>query len=132
MTPRRFPLPIRGVAAAAALAVMTAGGDVPMCVSVIAQATAPCSMHTEHAGSPEHHFAAATVHAAPSGDARCHEDGQSPGCGTGGNCPSGGSAAPISSVPAVGLAAPARKAPFASAAAHLSFVAPPLPPPPQA
>jgi len=131
MTPSRYPFTLRSLAALAALSVAAAGGGVPMCVSLIARATAPCAMHTEHAGSPAHHVAA-TVHGAPSGDASCHGDAQSPGCATGGACPSGGPAAPVCGAPAVAVAAPDHQTAFASAAAHLSFVAPPLPPPPQA
>lgn len=132
MTPSRYPFALRSLSALAALSVAAVGGGVPMCVSLITRATVPCTMHTEHVGSPVHHVVTATVHAAPSGDASCHGDAQSPGCATGGACPSGGAAAPASGAPAVGVAAPDHKTAFASAAGHLSFVAPPLPPPPQA
>lgn len=132
MTRSRYHFGFRSLAAVAALAVAAAGGGVPMCVSLIARATAPCTMHTEHAGSPAHRFAAATVNAAPSGDASCHGDAESPGCATGGTCPSGGSAAPVPGAQALGVAAPDHTTVLAAAAAHPSFVAPPLPPPPQA
>ena len=131
MTPYRYPFAFRRLTAVAALAVAAAGG-VPMCVNLIARAMVPCSMHTEHAGSPAHHFGAVTVTPASSSDAGCHGDAQSPTCATGGTCPSGGSAAPVPGAQALGDAVPDHKTVLAAAAAHPSFVAPPLPPPPQA
>lgn len=132
MTQRRYPFTLRSLAALAALSVAAAGGGVPMCVSLIARATAPCTMHTEHAGAPAHHVATASVHAAPSDDGSCHADSQSWGCATGGLCPTGGTASlvllgypPISGAPTHGVA-------FQVAARHPSFDAPPLAPPPQA
>lgn len=132
MTPPRHPFALRSLAALAALAVAAVGGGVPMCVSLIARATTPCAMHSEHAGSPAHHVAATSVNAAPSDDGSCHGDVQSMGCAAGGACPSGGTGALFYGAQAFGVAAPDRKAVFAVATTHLSFVAPPLPPPPQA
>lgn len=131
MTAFRSHFGLRSLVAVAALAVAAAGG-VPMCVNLIAQAMVPCTMHTEHAGSPAHRFGAVTVTPAPSSDAGCHGDAQSSGCATGGTCPSGGSAAPVPGAQVLGDAVPDHKMVFAAAAAHPSFVAPPLPPPPQA
>lgn len=132
MTSHRPSSALRTVAAAAALAVAAAGGGLPMCASLVAHAAAPCPMHTEHAGSPAHHNAAAAVmHAAPSGDASCHGDSQTPACATGGMCPTAGSAAPVLAY-APRSGARTLAVGFPVGVRHTSFILPPLFPPPQA
>src|SRR5712691_11462752 len=95
MTPRRHSLPFRTVAAAAALVVAVAGGGVPMCVSLLAQAVAPCEMHSGHHGAAAHEHAAhvAVLAAQPSGQA-CHQGTTGLGCAAGTACPTAGPAAP--------------------------------------
>lgn len=132
MAPRRYSSPLRAVAAAAALAVVTAGGGLPMCMSLLAQAAAPCTMHAKHGETAAHHVHSTTLSAAPSSDMSCHADPQSPGCATGGTCPAGATAAPASSARTLGVAAPDHRTAFAVQSAHPSFVTPPLSPPPQA
>lgn len=129
MSPSRYPPKVRCLAAVAIMAVAAAGGGLPMCVSLFARATQPCDMHADHAASKAHHVPA-TVNAA-SGDGHCHSDAQS-SCAAGGSCPSGGASAVLYGVQAPGVAAPDHSLVFAAPTPHLSFVAPPLPPPPQA
>jgi len=135
-TRRRYPMLVRSLASAAALAVAAQGGGVPMCVSLIAEAATPCAMHRP-AASPAHdaHVAtlsAATLSAAPSGHEACHADAANFGCAVGGTCPTGGAAVPAFAAPALTVASLGRAPALAVGRGHASFVAPPLPPPPQA
>ena len=122
---------MRTLAAAVALAAAVQGGGLPMCVSLLAEAAAPCAMHmpgthgTKDAG-------VATLVAAPPGHGACHVDAASLGCAAGGTCPTGGTAAPAwSSVPIVPRTASRMVAPGPSSAL-ISYLTPPLAPPPQA
>jgi hypothetical protein len=128
---RRYPMLVRSLASAAALTVAAQGGGVSMCVSLIAEATAPCAIHT-HAASPGHDAHIATLSAAPSGHEACHADAASFGCAVGGTCPTGAAAVPAFAAPALTIASLGRAPVLAVGRGHTSFVAPPLPPPPQA
>jgi hypothetical protein len=128
---RRYPTVERFLAFAAALAVAAQGGGVPMCASLLAETAAPCAMHT-HAAPPAHDTYVAMLSAAPSGHGACHSDDANLGCATGGACPSGGTGAPAwASIPFAPRAA-SRMGVLGPVSALLSYLAPPLSPPPQA
>src|SRR3989442_8175488 len=93
--PPGHSLPLRTTAAAGALVVAAAGSGVPMCVSLLAQAVAPCEMHSGHNGAATHEHAAhlAALVAQSSGQA-CHQDATGLGCAAGSACPTGGPATP--------------------------------------
>jgi hypothetical protein len=119
------------LAAAVAVAAAAQGGGVPMCASLLAEAAAPCAMHmpgthgTQDAG-------VATLVAAPAGHGACHVDGARLGCAANGSCPTGGTAVPAwSNVPIVPRAA-SRMVASGPSSALISYLAPPLAPPPQA
>jgi len=126
----RYPRLVRTLAAAVALAAAAQGGGVPMCASLLTEATAPCAMHMP--GTHGTKDAGATLIAAPAGHGACHVDAANLGCAGGGSCPTGGTAAPEwSNVPIVPRAASRMVAPGPSSAL-ISYLAPPLAPPPQA
>ncbi len=50
----RARTPVRAICLAVALSVATAGSGLPMCVSLLAQAAAPCDMHSGHNGAATH------------------------------------------------------------------------------
>jgi hypothetical protein len=127
----RYPRVVRTLAAAAALAAAAQGGGVPMCVSLLAQAAAPCGMHT-HLAPPAQAAPAATLSAAPSGHDACHSDAAHLGCATTGACPSSGTAAPVwANLPAAAPVA-SRTEILEPVSALISYLAPPPSPPPQA
>ena len=127
----RYPLLVRTLAAAAVLAVASQGGGVPMCVSLLAEAAAPCAMHLP--GTHQmNHAGVATLAAAPAGHSACHADAASLGCAAGGTCPTGGTATPAPiDLPIVPRAA-SRIVASGPSSALISYLAPPLAPPPQA
>ncbi|MGH7569503.1 MAG: hypothetical protein ACREL9_11180 [Gemmatimonadales bacterium] len=126
--------PLRRVSALALLVVFaTAGTGLPMCLSLLLQATQPCAMHDEHQGGPGNHGShTGNQVAAASTDQPCHPDDGGAGCNTGGVCPSGGVAPPSGGVVAPALVAQVAADPLTPDTWHLSFSAPPLSPPPQA
>jgi len=102
------------------------GSGLPMCVSLLARAAEPCAMH-------QHDQNGHTAHSVQvvAGDAdACHSGDGTTGCATDGTCPTGGTAAPAARA---GLSAPRlapNKTPL-SDPTYLSFLSPPLSPPPQ-
>jgi len=128
---RRYPMLVRSLASAAALAVAAQGGGAPMCVSLIAKAVEPCAMHT-HGAASAHDFDVATLSPAPLGNDACHADAESLGCAAGGTCPTGGPVAPVSATPPPALRASICVAPLGIASRFHSYLAPPPSPPPQA
>lgn len=122
---------VRALACAAALAVAAEGGGVPMCASLLAEAAAPCAMHSAGVHRP-HHPGVATVVAASAGHDSCHVDAASPGCDAGGTCPSSGTAAPAWINIPIALRAASRTVAAGPGSALISYLAPPLAPPPQA
>ena len=127
---RRYPMLVRSLASAAALAVAAQGGGVPMCVSLIAKAVEPCAMHTHGAASK--HFHLATLSPTPPGNGACHADAASLGCAAGGTCPTGGTAAPAWSTVLIEPRAASRTAALGPSSALTSYLPPPLATPPQA
>jgi len=116
----------RSAALAAALAVVLSGSGLPMCVSLLARAAEPCPMHQHQRGGP-----GAEIVAGHDMDGGCHSDAGDVGCATGGTCPTGGAAAPVAAEAVLATSRPTRAVTPELDQAHLSFVSPPLPPPPQ-
>ena len=127
----RHPLTVRALAAAVACAAVAQAGGAPMCASLVAEAAAPCAMHMR--GMHETNDAGvATLVAAPTAQGACHVDAASLGCAAGGSCPTGGTAAPAwINIPIVPRAA-SRMVAQGPSSALMSYLAPPLAPPPQA
>jgi len=118
------------VAALAILAVATSGSGLPMCLSLLARAAEPCAMHQHEPGG--HHPHGARVAPAHGMDDACHTGDGDIGCATGGSCPTGGTAAPFAAAAVLPTSDPTRLVIPTIQRAHLSFLSPPLPPPPQA
>ncbi len=129
----RTPTPLRAIRLAVALCVATAGSGLPMCINLLAQAAAPCDMHSGHNGAPSHQRAAhlAALVAQPSGQA-CHQDPAGLGCATGSTCPSGGPATLAWAKVSVSVRAALRTGVPEPSSTFVSYLAPPLSPPPQA
>jgi hypothetical protein len=129
----RAPIALRAICLAVALSVTTAGSVLPMCVSLLAQAAAPCDMHSGHNGAAMHKHAGrlAALVAQASGQA-CHQDAAGLGCAAGGGCPTSGVAVPAWLRVPVAIRAPSRMGVLGSVSALVSYLAPPLSPPPQA
>jgi len=124
---------LRAIRLAVAVSVATAGSGLPMCISLLAQAAAPCDMHSDHNGAATHEHSAhlAALVAQPSGQA-CHQDATGLGCATGSTCPSGGPATLAWAKVPIALRAESRTGVLRPASALISYLAPPLSPPPQA
>ena len=129
----RAPTPLRAIRLAVALSVATLGSGLPMCVSLLAQAAAPCDMHSGHNGAPTHQHAAhlAALVAQPSGQA-CHQDATGLGCAAGSTCPTGGPATGVWATVLVGVHVASRPGVPETSTAFASYLAPPISPPPQA
>src|SRR5205823_5738646 len=118
---------------AVALSVATAGSGLPMCVSLLAQAAAPCDMHSGHNGTSTHkHAARATALVAQPSGQTCHQEAAGLGCAAGTTCPTGGPATAVWAKVAVGVLAPSRTGVLGPSTTFVSYLAPPLSPPPQA
>ena len=129
----RAPTALRALCLAVALSVATAGSALPMCVSLLAQAAAPCDMHSGHNGAATHGHAAhlAALVAQASAQA-CHQDAAGLGCAAGSTCPTGGAATPAWAKVSVGVRAASRTGVLGPSTTFVSYLAPPLSPPPQA
>jgi hypothetical protein len=101
-----------------------------MCVSLLARAAEPCAMHQHQRGGHDAH--GAQVAPAHDMDGACHSGAGVIGCATGGSCPTGGNAAPLAAAAILPTSGPTRLVTPAIEEAHVSFLSPPLPPPPQA
>src|SRR2546428_13285681 len=127
----RYPRPVRGVAGAVVLGPAVQGSGVPMCASLLAETAAPCAMHlpgthgTKDAG-------VATLVAAPAGHGACHVDAASLGCAASGSCPTGGTAAPAWPNILSATRVASRTVAPGKRSVLISYLAPPLAPPPQA
>jgi hypothetical protein len=129
----RAPTALRAIRLAVGLAVVTAGSGLPMCVSLLAQAAAPCDMHSGHNGAATHEHAAhlAALVAQSSGQ-MCHQDAAGLGCAAGSTCPTGSPATAVWANVALGLRAASRPGVLGPDTTFVSYLAPPLSPPPQA
>jgi len=74
----------------------------------------------------------ATLVAVPAGHGACHVDADALGCAVGGACPTGGIAAPAWFNIPIGPRAASRTVAAGPTSALISYLAPPLAPPPQA
>jgi len=128
---RRYPMLVRALASAAALAVAAEGGGVPMCASLLAEAAVPCAMHGAGVHRA-HHPGVASVVAASAGHGACHVDAASPGCAAGGTCPTSGTAALVWIHIPIAPRGVSRTVAAGPSSALISYLAPPLAPPPQA
>ena len=129
----RAPAALRAIRLAVALSVATAGSGLPMCVSLLAQAAAPCDMHSGHNGAATHEHAAhlAALVAQPSGQA-CHQDATGLGCAAGSTCPTGSPAMGVWAKASVGARAAFHTGALGPSTTFVSYLTPPLSPPPQA
>lgn len=129
----RAPTALRAICLAVALSVATAGSGLPMCVSLLAEAAAPCDRHSGYNGAATHEHAAhlAALVAQPSGQA-CHQDAAGLGCAAGTQCPTGSPATPAWANVPIALRAACCTEVLGSESALVSYFAPPLSPPPQA
>ncbi len=124
---------VRTIALAAALAVVGSGGGMPMCLTLLSQAAAPCDMHGHHLADHGHALAGAFIQLVGPGPAHsCHQDARAAGCGAGQSCPAGGPAAAADAALAVDSRDALEELPVGATAPPASYLAPPLAPPPQA
>src|SRR5437588_3301119 len=129
----RAPKALRAVCLVVSLSVATAGTGLPMCVSLLARAAAPCDMHSGHNGAAMLGHAAhgAALVAQASGQA-CHQDATGLGCAAGSTCPTGSPAAGVWGKVSVGVGAAFRAGVQGSSTILVSHLTSPLSPPPQA
>ena len=128
MRPARVPIVLRGVALAVALSVAAAGSGLPMCVSLGAGAAPPCDMHR---GSQPTLVTGASVHSQGSPH-NCHQDVPGLGCLGAGACPTADPGTPVRPAAPIVLRAAIRANVPEPTDALVSYLAPPLSPPPQA
>ena len=127
------PTLLRAVCLVVSLSVATAGTGLPMCVSLLAQAAAPCDMHSGHSGAATHeHAAHLTALVAQESGQACHQDATGLGCAAGSTCPTGGPATAAWARVSIGPRAPSRTGVLGPNTTFVSYFAPPLSPPPQA
>jgi hypothetical protein len=119
----------RAVALILAVTVAASGSGLPMCVSLLARAAEPCAMHQHQRGGHDAHGAQVTP--AHDMDDACHSGDGDIGCATGGSCPTGGTAGPLVAEAVLATFGPAPAVTPAIEQAYLSFLSPPLSPPPQ-
>jgi len=104
-----------------------------MCLSALAQAVAHCAMHRDGHHQGGHAVASLSLQlVAPDGAQSCHADADGLGCSGATVCPAAGPAVHAGADVPVAVRSVSRMAAPASAASLLSYVAPPLAPPPQA
>ena len=129
----RAPVVLRSTALAVALCIATAGSGLPMCLSLVAQIATPCAMHLRnHAGATHEHTVELAALVAQAPGQACHPNAGDLGCAAGSACPTSGPAAPAWSRVPVALRTASRMEALGPAAALVSYLAPPLSPPPQA
>ena len=124
---------LRAMCLAVALSVGTAGSGLPMCISLLAQAATPCDMHSGHNGGATYEHAAHLVAlVAQASGQMCHQDAAGLGCAAGSTCPTGSPATGVWAKVSVGLRAESRTRVLRPGSTLISYLAPPLSPPPQA
>src|SRR2546426_2776835 len=129
----RAPTALRACRLAVALSVAAAGSGLPMCVSLLAQAAAPCDMHSSHNSAATHEHAAHLTALVARGSGQAgHEDAAGLGCAAGSTCPTGSPATAVWAKVSVGLPAASRTGVLGPSSSLVSYLAPPLSPPPQA
>ncbi len=128
----RAPIALRGIALVVAVSIAATGSGLPMCVSLLAQAAAPCDMHSGHNGATHRHAAQHAALVAQATGQACHQDATGIGCAAGSTCPTGGPAAGVRTPVSVDLRAAASAGVLAPRGTFASYLAPPPSPPPQA
>jgi len=129
----RGHLALRAIALVTAVSLMTTSGGLPMCLSALAQAVAHCSMHGDGHHHDGHAVASLSLQlVAPDGSQSCHPDADGLGCSGASVCPAVGPAVPAGPDLLMAVRSVSRAAAPAFAAFLLSYLAPPLAPPPQA
>ncbi len=129
----RAPIALRAIALVVALSVAATGSGVPMCLSLVAQATAPCEMHSSHDRTPTPApTAQSSWLVAQHPQHACHPDAPGLGCAAGGASPTAGPAAAAWNHIQVILRAASRVTVLEPVSTVLSYLAPPPSPPPQA
>lgn len=128
---RRAPA-FRSLAAAALVGFTWAGSGLPMCLSLVQQAGQSCPMHGQlQHGSGTDVWQPVVVSHAPANHS-CHPGNLGLGCTAVDACPSAGAAAPAWAAVVIAIGGTARESGWAQPVELLSFLAPPLSPPPQA
>ena len=129
----RGPLALRAIALVTAVSLTATSGGLPMCLSALAQAVAHCAMHGDG-----HHQGGRVVASlslqlvAANGSQSCHPDADGLGCSGASVCPAVGPAVPAGADLPMAVRSVSRAAAPPSTASFLSYLAPPLAPPPQA
>src|SRR5712692_1176561 len=126
-------LAVRAIALVTAVSLTATSGGLPMCLSALAQAIAHCAMHHDGHHQPGHAVASLSLQlVAPDGPQSCHADADGLGCSGASVCPAAGPAVPAGADAPVAVRSVSRAAAPGSTASRLSYLAPPLAPPPQA
>jgi hypothetical protein len=89
-------------------------------------------MHGQDDHAAAHHAGHALAWAPTTPDHSCHPGDPGVGCNALGACPSTGAAAPVSNAPTTAPGGASNDVAWAPVTEPHSFLAPPLPPPPQA
>ena len=125
-------LALRAIALVTALSLTATSGGLPMCLSALAQAVAHCAMHGDRHQRGGHAVASLSLQlVAPDGPQSCHADADGLGCSGASVCPAAGPAMTAGADLPVAVRNLSRAAAPASTASLLSYLAPPLAPPPQ-
>jgi len=129
----RGHLALRAIALVTAVSLTTTSGGLPMCLSAVAQAVAHCAMHHDGHRLGGHVVASPSLQlVAANGSQSCHPDADGLGCSGASVCPAVGPAVPAGADLPMAVRSVSRAAAPAFAAFLLSYLAPPLAPPPQA
>ena len=123
---------LRAIALVTAVSLTATSGGLPMCLGALAQAVAHCAMHLDgHHG--DHAAASPSLRlVSPDTGQPCHADADGLGCSGASVCPAAGPAVAAPADVPVAVRNVSRAAAPASTASFLSYLAPPLAPPPQA
>src|SRR5439155_26759084 len=128
----RGHLALRAIALVTAVSLKATSGGLPMCLSALTQAVAHCAMHGEGHHQDGHAVSLSLQLVAANGSQSCHPDADGLGCSGARVCPAVGPAVPAGADLPMAVRSVSRAAAPASAASLLSYLAPPLAPPPQA
>ena len=128
----RGHLALRAIALVTAVSLTATSGGLPMCLSALTQAVAHCAMHGEGHHQDGHAVSLSLQLVAANGSQSCHPDADGLGCSGASVCPAVGPAVPAGPDLLMAVRSVSRAAAPAFAAFLLSYLAPPLAPPPQA
>ena len=126
-------LALRAIALVTAVSLTATSGGLPMCLSALAQAVAHCAMHHEVHHPGDHRAGSPSLRlVSPDTGQPCHPDADGLGCSGASVCPAAGPAMAAGADVPMAVRSVSRAAAPASTASLLSYLAPPLAPPPQA